>query len=252
MNDFLQSLREREKQMDKNRRPHGNPNYRNQENRGGTENRKPPFVRFVTVEQFQAVIGENLPILKSFLETLSESLKRQADAGERIARAEELKAESLKEISDYLRRGGALEAPVVDSAGESADIAEALIEALVEVPVEPAVEASVEAGVEASVEAAVEEERAPAPIEAEPVASPAAGREKKSKSSGKPVESKATGRGAGVMEKVLKTIEKNPGIDFKSLVKKAALESKQVQNALPPLKKAGKIKSSGKGIYSPA
>jgi predicted Rossmann fold nucleotide-binding protein DprA/Smf involved in DNA uptake len=48
-----------------------------------------------------------------------------------------------------------------------------------------------------------------------------------------------------------KAIEKNPGIDFKSLVKKTGLDAKQVQNALPPLKKAGKIKSEGKGIYSP-
>jgi hypothetical protein len=231
MNDFLKSMREREKQVDKNRRPYSNPNYRNPENRGGTENRKPPFNRFVTVEQVQALIGEGLPVLKSLLETLSESQKRQADAGERIARAEELKAESLKELTDYLKRG-ALEAPVVDPAMESAVIAEA-------------------PPVEAAVEAAIEEESAPAPVEAEPEAQAPEGLEIKSKSSTKSVQGKAIRPGAGVMEKVQKAIEKNPGIDFKSLVKKTGLEAKQVQNALPPLKKAGKIKSEGKGIYSP-
>jgi ribosomal protein S25 len=225
MNDFLKSMREREKQVDKNRRPFGNPQYRNPENRGGTENRKPPFKRFVTVEQVQAVIGESLPVLKSLLETLAESQKRQADAGERIVRAEEMKAESLKTIADSLKRG-ALEAP----AGESAVIAEASVEALVE--------------------AAVEEESAPAPIEAEPEAQALAGREI-SKSSGKPVQGKATGPGAGITEKVLNEIGKNPGINFKMLVKNTGLEIKQVRNALPPLKKAGKVKSESKGTYSP-
>jgi hypothetical protein len=118
--------------------------------------------------------------------------------------------------------------------------------------VDPAESAAIaKASVEAAVEA-IEEESAQTPIEAEPVESARAGREIKSKSPRKPVEGKANRRGAGVMEKVLITIEKNPGIDFKSLVKKAGLESMQVQNALPPLKKAGKIKSEGKGIYSPA
>jgi hypothetical protein len=223
MSDFLQSMREREKQVDKNRRPYTNPQYRNPENRGGTENRKPPFTRFVTVEQFKAVIDENLPVLKSLLETISKSQKRQADASERIARAEELKAESLKALADYLRRGGALEAPMVTpgaSAGESAGVVEELVEA------------------------AVEEENAPLPVEAEPDTPVPAG-------SRKPVQGKAARPGAGITEKVQKAIEKNPGIDFKSLVKETGLEAKQVQNALPPLKKAGKIRSGGKGVYSP-
>jgi predicted Rossmann fold nucleotide-binding protein DprA/Smf involved in DNA uptake len=228
MNDFLKSMREREKQMDKNRRPHSNPQYRNPD-RQGSENRKPPYNRFVTVEQFQAVIGESLPVLKSLLETLSESQQRQADAGERIARAEELKAESLKGLAEYLKRG-VQEAPVMDSAGESAGIAEE--------------------SVEAAVEAEAEKETAPAPVEAEPVAPAPAG--ERSKSSGKPAEGKAAKQGAGITEKVLNEIGKNPGVDFKTLVKNTGLETKQVQNALPPLKKAGKIRSEGKGVYFPS
>jgi hypothetical protein len=223
MNDFLKSLREREKQVDQSRRPHSHPQYRKPD-RGG----KPPFNRFVTVEQFQALIGENLPALKAFLETISESQKRQADAGERTARAEELKSESLKAIADYLKRG-ALEASVMDSAGESSGIAEATHGA--------------------AVEAEIKEEIAATPVEAEPAASAPEGR--RSKSSRKPAEGKAAKQGAGITEKVLNEIGKNPGIDFKTLVKNTGLEIKQVQNALPPLKKAGKIKSEAKGIYSP-
>jgi DNA-binding transcriptional ArsR family regulator len=219
MDDFLHNLREREKQVDRNRRPYGNPQYRHPGNRGGTENLKPPFARFVTVEQFQTVIRETLPVLKSFLETLSEGQKRQADAGERIARAEELKAEALKALADYLRRGGALEAPSVDSARGPADI----------------------------VETAVEKESAAARVEAEPEEPAPAGRERKSEA-----QRNTAGRGAGVTERVRKAIENNPGIDFKSLVKNTGLEITQVQNALSPLKKSGKIKSEGKGIYSPA
>jgi hypothetical protein len=68
----------------------------------------------------------------------------------------------------------------------------------------------------------------------------------------KPAEKKPSKIGSGITEKVQKTIEKNPGIDFKSLLKKTGFEAKQVQNALPPLKKSGKIRSEGRGIYYPA
>jgi len=58
--------------------------------------------------------------------------------------------------------------------------------------------------------------------------------------------------GVSITEAVQKAIENNPGINFKSLQDKTGFETKQIQNALPPLKKAGKIKSEGRGIYYPA
>jgi hypothetical protein len=235
MNDFLKSMREREKQADKSRRPYSNPQYRNQDNRGGAPNRKPPFVRFVTVEEFQAVIGENLPFLKSFLETLSESRKRQADASERIARAEELKGEAVKALADALKARGKAQSPALNPAGSSAGIAEAAVETAVET---------------------LEEEGAHAPVQAEPETQVSVDRKIKSKApsegrSRKPVQSKTIRPETGVKEKVLKAIVNNPGIDFRALVKKTGLEASQVQNALPPLKKAGKIRSEGKSVYFP-
>jgi predicted HTH transcriptional regulator len=60
-----------------------------------------------------------------------------------------------------------------------------------------------------------------------------------------------TAGGIKIVETVRKTIEDNPGITFKSLQEKSGFDTKQIQNALPALKKAGKIKSEGKGTYFP-
>jgi hypothetical protein len=53
-----------------------------------------------------------------------------------------------------------------------------------------------------------------------------------------------------ILDAVQQAIEKNPGIDTKSLREKTGFETNQIRNVVPVLKKKGKIKAE-KGKYFP-
>jgi Skp family chaperone for outer membrane proteins len=57
--------------------------------------------------------------------------------------------------------------------------------------------------------------------------------------------------GGSIVGKVQNVIENTPGINFKSIQEKTGFEAKQIQNTVFMLKKRGKIKADGRGVYYP-
>ena len=102
MNEFLQNLRTKNKRFDGNRRQYPNSQY--QDRRNGKDNRKPNIAVNAAVEQLSQSLSENLPIIKSLLEGISENQKRLASAEERRAGAEERKAAVLETIVEIAKQ----------------------------------------------------------------------------------------------------------------------------------------------------
>jgi hypothetical protein len=103
MSEFLQNLRAKQqnKRYDGNRRQYPNPQY--QDRRNEKDNRKHQVVA-TAVETLSTALVENLPVIKTILEGISENQKRLADAEDRRARAEERKATVLESIFDYAKQ----------------------------------------------------------------------------------------------------------------------------------------------------
>ena len=102
MSEFLQNLRAKQnKRYDGNRRQYPNPQY--QDRRSEKDNRKNQVVA-TAVESLSAALIENLPLIKTVLEGISENQKRLADAEDRRARAEERKAMVMENIFEYAKQ----------------------------------------------------------------------------------------------------------------------------------------------------
>lgn len=103
MSEFLQNLRAKQnKRFDGNRRQHPNPQY--QDRRNGKDNRKQQQVVATAVETLSSTLTENLPVIKTILEGISENQKMLAQAEDRRARAEERKADILENIFEYAKQ----------------------------------------------------------------------------------------------------------------------------------------------------
>ncbi len=103
MSEFLQNLRAKQnKRYDGNRRQYPNAQY--QDRRNDKDNRKQQQVVATAVETLSASLAENLPVIKTILEGISENQKRLAEAEDRRARAEERKASVLESIFDYAKQ----------------------------------------------------------------------------------------------------------------------------------------------------
>jgi hypothetical protein len=103
MSEFLQNLRAKQnKRYDGNRRQYPNPQY--QDRRNEKDNRKQQQVVATAVETLAASLVENLPVIKTILEGISENQKKLAEAEDRRARAEERKAAVLESIFDYAKQ----------------------------------------------------------------------------------------------------------------------------------------------------
>ena len=103
MSEFLQNLRAKQqsKRYDGNRRQYPNPQY--QDRRNEKDGRKNQVVA-TAVETLSAALVENLPLIKTIMEEISENRKKLADAQDRRARAEERKAAVLESIFDYAKQ----------------------------------------------------------------------------------------------------------------------------------------------------
>lgn len=103
MSEFLQNLRAKQnKRFDGNRRQYPNPQY--QDRRNGKDNRKQQQAVATAVETLSATLVENLPIIKTILEGMSENQKMLAEAEYRRARAEEHKAALMENIFEYAKQ----------------------------------------------------------------------------------------------------------------------------------------------------
>lgn len=103
MSEFLQNLRAKQnKRFDGNRRQYPNPQY--QDRRNGKDNRKQQQVVATAVETLSTTLTENLPVIKTILEGISENQKMLAQAEDRRARAEERKADILENIFEYAKQ----------------------------------------------------------------------------------------------------------------------------------------------------
>jgi len=104
MSEFLQNLRAKQQQnkrYDGNRRQYPNSQY--QDRRNEKDGRKNQVVA-TAVETLSAALVENLPLIKTIMEEISENRKKLADAQDRRARAEERKAAVLESIFDYAKQ----------------------------------------------------------------------------------------------------------------------------------------------------
>jgi hypothetical protein len=102
MSEFLQNLRAKQnKRYDGNRRQYPNPQY--QDRRNEKDNRKHQVVT-TAVETLSTALVDNLPLIKTILEGISENQKKLADAQDRRARAEERKAAVLEDIFDFAKQ----------------------------------------------------------------------------------------------------------------------------------------------------
>jgi hypothetical protein len=104
MNDFLHNLRTKNKRYDGNRRQYPNPQY--QDRRNGKDNRKPNQAVNAALEQLSLTISENLPLIKTLLEGISENQKCLAKAEERRAKAEERKAAVMETMIEIAKQWG--------------------------------------------------------------------------------------------------------------------------------------------------
>ena len=102
MSEFLQNLRAKQnKRYDGNRRQYSGPQY--QDRRNEKDNRKNQVVA-TAVETLSSALVENLPVIRTILEGISENQKRLADAEDRRARAEERKAIVLESLFDFAQK----------------------------------------------------------------------------------------------------------------------------------------------------
>jgi hypothetical protein len=100
MSDFLHNLRAKQnKRYDGNRRNYPNQQY--QDRRNGKDNRKQQFAMASAVETLSSTLTENLPVLKTVLETIATNQDKLARVQERRAKAEERKAEALETIAQF-------------------------------------------------------------------------------------------------------------------------------------------------------
>ncbi len=99
MNDFLHNLRSKQnKRYEGNRRQYPNTQY---QGRNGKDNRKQQVAMASAVETLSASLSENLPVLKTILEGISNNQEKMAEAEDRMARAEERKAIALEKLVEY-------------------------------------------------------------------------------------------------------------------------------------------------------
>lgn len=111
MNDFLKSLRTKEKQRYErnNRKPYNNQYNGNQYNgnpqyKGNEGNyKKGPAVRSEETEKLMAALGQTVPEIKTVLENIAENQNRLAQAEERRAGAEERKAGAFEALAESLK-----------------------------------------------------------------------------------------------------------------------------------------------------
>jgi hypothetical protein len=103
MDDFLHNLRKNAERnnYDKRNKPYGNPQYRGPERRGGRDQQRRPYQKR---NEFQEVMAEIAPEIKSVLISMEEGQKRMQDAIERTADAQERQAEVLESIAEMMRR----------------------------------------------------------------------------------------------------------------------------------------------------
>jgi hypothetical protein len=117
MSEFLQNLRAKQQQnkrYDGNRRQYPNSQY--QDRRNEKDGRKNQVVA-TAVETLSAALVENLPLIKTIMEEISENRKKLVDAQDRRARAEERKAAVLESIFDYAKQyiGAGMNVPVIST-----------------------------------------------------------------------------------------------------------------------------------------
>ena len=101
LNDFLHQLRQsREKQYDRTKRPHSNPQYRDHDRRGAKDFRKTHTTR--STQDLSAVLGPALTSIQELLKETHGQIKRLASAEEKRAETEERKTDVLEKIADRL------------------------------------------------------------------------------------------------------------------------------------------------------
>ena len=140
MSDFLHNLRAKQnKRYDGNRRNYPNQQYQDRKN--GKDNRKQQFAMASAVETLSSTLTENLPVLKTVLETIAANQEKLARVQERRVKAEERKAEALETIAQIAGRlsGSELNLPLFEAPNRVEDAEENL-----EIHAETAVEAEPE------------------------------------------------------------------------------------------------------------
>jgi len=111
MNDFLKSLRTKEKQKYErnNRKPYNNQYNGNQYNgnpqyKGNEGNyKKGPGHRSEETDKLMAALGQTVPEIKIVLENIAENQHRLAEAEERRAGAEERKAGAFEALAESIQ-----------------------------------------------------------------------------------------------------------------------------------------------------
>jgi hypothetical protein len=111
MNDFLKSLRTKEKQRYErnNRKPYNNQYNGNQYNgnpqyKGNEGNfKKGPGYRSEETDKLMTALGQTVPEIKIVLENIAENQHRLAEAEERRAGAEERKAGAFEALAESLQ-----------------------------------------------------------------------------------------------------------------------------------------------------
>ena len=127
MSDFLHNLRAKQnKRYDGNRRNYPNQQY--QDRRNGKDNRKQQVAMASAVETLSSTLTENLPVLKTVLETIAANQEKLARVQERRAKAEERKADALETIAQIAGRlsGAGLNLPVFEAPNRDEDAEEDL------------------------------------------------------------------------------------------------------------------------------
>ena len=118
MNEFLHQLRQsKDKHFDRNRRPHQNPQYRDQDRRGPKDYRKPSYNR--NTQDTASALEPTLSSIQSVLKEIQDSLKNLAAIEKRRVETEERKTDVLEKIAERLL--GFTEAVVSTQAEKTGD-----------------------------------------------------------------------------------------------------------------------------------
>jgi Recombinase len=121
MDDFLHNLRKNSERsnFEKRNKTYNNPQYRGPERRGARDQQRRPFLKR---NEFQEVMTEIAPEIKSLIVSMEETQKRMLEAIERNADAQERQADIMESIGGMMRQllEGTSEAPFVTAVSQGA------------------------------------------------------------------------------------------------------------------------------------
>jgi hypothetical protein len=121
MDDFLHNLRKNSERsnFEKRNKTYNNPQYRGPERRGARDQQRRPYLKR---NEFQEVMTEIAPEIKSLMVSMEETQKRMLEAIERNADAQERQADIMESIGGMMRQllEGTSEGPFVTAGSQGA------------------------------------------------------------------------------------------------------------------------------------